>query len=305
MKISFFKYPATRRIFVAAALVLGFCADALPKGPQKVVAVSRFENKTLFGGEIGEGMADQLADALVKSGQFIVVERQTLTDITAEQDWAASGRMKASQSAQTGKLLSAQIHVMGTITEFESQSSGSDSGVRFGGFRVGGKHERAHVGLILRLIDTTSGTILFSEKVEGKANAAGVDVAGSPQGIDFGTEAFGKTPLGKATHDAIANAVDLITRKLREIPYECSVVKAGEEEVIISAGERSGVKAGDVFDIYSREEELVDPVTGESLGSDEERVGSVQVYQIEEKFSRAKVLNASRAIQRGDAARYR
>ena len=39
----------------------------------------------------------------------------------------------------------------------------------------------------------------------------------------------------------------------------------------IKPGSNAGVKAGDVFQIYSKGEELVDPDTGLSLGSDTSR----------------------------------
>src|SRR6266403_2223208 len=47
---------------------------------KKIVAVSSFENKTTWRGQVdlGDGMADQLTDALMQSGQFSVMERQHL-----------------------------------------------------------------------------------------------------------------------------------------------------------------------------------------------------------------------------------
>ena len=47
---------------------------------KKTVAVSRFENKAGISSQmkLGSGMADMLADALIQSGKFVVLERQTL-----------------------------------------------------------------------------------------------------------------------------------------------------------------------------------------------------------------------------------
>ena len=286
------------------ALILCFCAAGWPQDLHKIVAVSRFENKTSYGYEIGDGMADQLAHALIQSAQFVVVERQTLLDITAEQDWAASGKMNSSESAQIGKLTSAQVHIKGTITEFESRSTSSDSGISVRGIRVGGKREEAHVGIILRLIDTTSGHVLLSERVEKNATSAGMDVSGSRRGVDFGSQSFIKTPLGKATQLAIDQSVGIIISRLKQIPFRCSVVKAEGDEVIISAGEKTGVKSGDLFDIFAKGEELTDPVTGESLGGEETKIGKVQIHQVAEKFAKAKVLNSGQQIQRGYIARH-
>src|SRR5665213_799146 len=114
---------------------------------KKIVAVSRFDNKTAYSAAtIGDGMADQLTDALMQSGQFTVMERENLKDVVGEEDLANSGRVQKSQSAQTGKLVSAQILVQGTITEFENNSSGGSKGFGIGGFHVGSKKGEATVG---------------------------------------------------------------------------------------------------------------------------------------------------------------
>lgn len=271
---------------------------------KKIVAVSRFENKTSWRGQISldDGMADQLTDALMQSGQFVVVERQTLGDVTGEQDLANSGRVQKSASAQTGKLVSAQILIKGTVTEFESQSSGSENGVGFGGFHIGNKREEAHVGLIIRLIDTTTGEVLASQRVEGKAAAGGVKVGANVSGVEFGTAGFSKTPLGKAVQMAIDDAVSQISAKLKDVPFQARVVKvnADNNEVYISGGSKTGVAEGNVFTIYSVGENLVDPSTGEQLGSEVTKKGTVKVTSVEEKYAKAKSEASLKDIKAGD-----
>jgi curli biogenesis system outer membrane secretion channel CsgG len=280
---------------------------AVAGGLKKVVAVSRFENKTSYLGggqyELDEGMADQLTDALIQSGQFVVLERQTLSDIVAEQDMAASGRFQKSKSAKTGKLISAQILIKGTITEFESKSAGSGTGFGFKKFRIGNKREEAHVGLIIRLIDTTTGEVLASQRVEGKAQAGGFKFGLDIGSVDFGTEGFHKTPLGKATQIAIDNAVKFIAAKLTDIPFQGRVIKVVDSTVFITAGRKTGALVGDIFTVYSIGEELVDPDTGELLGREEEEIGKVKILQVKEKYSKAKPLGTIEGIKRGDIIR--
>lgn len=257
---------------------------------KKTVAVSRFENKTSWKGQVllDDGMPDQLTDALIKSGQFMVLERQTLSDVVAEQDLAASGRAAKSQTAQTGKLTSAQILIKGAITEFENKSAGSSTGIGIGVVRLANKREEAHVGLIIRLIDTTTGQVLDSQRVEGKATAGGVGIGVNVGIVDIGTEGFAKTPLGKATQIAIDNAVAYIAGKLSKLPYQGRVIKAAGDDVFISAGERNGCAVGDTFTVYSVGEALVDPDTGEKLGQEEKKKGTIKVYEVQEKFAKAK-----------------
>lgn len=286
----------------AALLLAGAVQAATLK---KIVAVSRFENKTSWRGQVSldDGMADQLTDALMQSGQFVVMERQTLGDVTAEQDLANSGRAQKSQSAQTGKLVNAQILVKGTVTEFENKSSGSESGVGFGGFNIGNKREEAHVGLIIRLIDTTTGEVLQSQRVEGKAASGGVKFGMDVAGVQFGTSGFKKTPLGKATQEAIDNAVAMIAAKLKGIPFEARVIKVTDDEMLISGGEKTGEAVGDVFTVYCVGEALVDPTTGEQLGSETTKKGTVKVVDVKEKYAKAKSDGPLKDVKAGDIVR--
>jgi curli biogenesis system outer membrane secretion channel CsgG len=287
----------------AVLTVIFFSPATMGATLKKIVAVSRFENKTSWKGQVSldDGMADQLTDALMQSGQFVVMERQTLGDVMAEQDLANSGRAQKSQSAQTGKLVNAQILVKGTVTEFENQSSGSQNGIGFGGFNVGNKREEAHVGLIIRLIDTTTGEVLDSQRVEGKAASGGMKFGMDVAGVDFGTSGFSKTPLGKATQMAIDNAVSIIAAKLKNVPFQARIVKVnGDDEVLISGGAKTGIAEGDVFTIYSVGESLVDPATGEQLGSELEKKGAIKVTKVEEKYAKAHSDGSLKGVKAGD-----
>jgi len=253
---------------------------------KKTIAVSRFENKT---GDltVGEGMADQLADALIQSGKFVVLERQTLEDVIAEQDIAASGRAEVSQTAKTGKLIPSQILIKGTVTEFEAEQQSGGSGISFSGVSLGSSKVSAHVAVILRIIDTTSGQVLDSVRVEGEARGKGMKIGIQIQGVGLGSEDFKKTPLGEATQIAIDKAVLEIAAKLEKVPFEGKIIKITDADVYTNIGSRNDVKPGAVFDVYSLGEGIIDPDTGENLGAERTKVGAIRIASVEEKFSKA------------------
>lgn len=256
---------------------------------KKLVAVSRFENNSNQAGlaNLGTGMADQLADALIQSGKFVVIERQTLEDVVTEQDLAASGRAAQSKTAQTGKLVPAQILIKGAVTEFESETSGSSTGITFSGVSLGAKKTTAHVAVVVRIIDTTTGQVLDSVRVEGLAKASGTKIGLGIKGVDLGTEGFKKTPLGKATQIAIDKAVLKIAEKLDKIPFEGKIIDIKDKMIYTNMGQRNGVVPNSVFYAYAPGEEITDPDTGERLGSDKMKVGSIKITTVEEKFSKA------------------
>ena len=286
-----------------------------PPRLKKIVAVSRFENRTSYssGGQysLDDGMADQLSDALVQSGCFTVLERQTLSDVVDEQKLANSGLATKSQSAQSGKLVNAQILIKGTITEFEANSGGSGHSVTIptsifgggvgGGVSVGNKRSEAHVGLILKLIDTTTGEVLDSQRVEGKATSGSFGIGFDSSVASFKSDSFKTTPLGKATQTAIDDAVFKIASRLKDVPFQARVIKInGEDELLISGGSRTGVSEGDAFTLYSVGESLVDPTTGEQLGTELAKKGSVKVTHCEEKYAKASSEKPLTGIKVGD-----
>ncbi|MGB8957943.1 MAG: CsgG/HfaB family protein, partial [Candidatus Aminicenantales bacterium] len=128
-------------LFGALALIL--CSGAW--ADQKSLAVMKFTT-TAGGGtnywsnaswDLGDGMAEMLATALVETGKFKVLERQQIHDVLGEQDFGAGGRVDPATAAKIGKILGARYLVYGTVNEFEYSKAGGGGGVRIGGFRVG------------------------------------------------------------------------------------------------------------------------------------------------------------------------
>src|SRR5512137_855541 len=91
--------PRAAALVLTSTLLAGGCASMEPSatvrggggpgmesvrlapydGPKARIAVAKFEDKTRKGaGSIGEGMATMLTTALVNSGRYIVLERDSL-----------------------------------------------------------------------------------------------------------------------------------------------------------------------------------------------------------------------------------
>lgn len=273
------------------------------KGPKKVVAVGKFDNKTKFAGQfdLGSGFADMMANALDKADRFIVINRSNIEDILEEQDFAASDRTVTSGAAKTGKLLSAQFIVIGAVTEYEEVTEGGGGKVRIKGFDVGAKVTKAHIAVILRMIDTTSGEE-FTQRVEGKAQTTGIAADYNEDDWGLGGQYFHKTPLGKAIQNAIDQGVILLGTRILNAPWTGKVVMAKPGKIYINVGERNGVKVGDTFVVYHRGEELRDPDTGELLDYEEEKLGTISIITVKEKIAICieEELKEGAEVQKGD-----
>lgn len=205
-------------------------------GPKARIAVSRFTDKTGKGaaaGGIGSGMADMLATALFNSNRYIVLERETLSDVLAEQDIGASGRVRAETAAPVGKIEGAELLVTGTITEFEPGASGggASAGASVGGSigaatgfipgmilgsvigAIAGSYQKAHLAVDLRVIDTKTSRIVAATSVQGEAtDIAGMGSLGGAN-LAVGLSGYAKTPMEKAVRIAIQEAVKFVVSK--------------------------------------------------------------------------------------------
>lgn len=263
---------------------------------KKRIAVTHFENKANWQGqvELGHGFADSLADALVKTGRYIVVERAEIQNVMREQDLAQSGRTAdTATTPQIGRLLTAQIQITGSILHVDTQTGGQGGGFAIKGFAIGGGGGKAEVDIALRIIDTTSGQVLDSQQIKGIARKSGLGIGYSDRDFGVGMSMLKKTPLGDAVVDAINQAVGIITARLEQVPWQGRIVKAEGNNIYINAGYNYGVKPGDRFACFRPGQAMIDPETGLNLGSKDTRYGSIEVVETQEKFSIAKPVNGT------------
>ena len=75
-----------------------------------------------------------------------------------------------------------------------------------------------------------------------------------------------------------------------DLVFPVEVISVKGKKVYLSRGKDGGLKTGDVLDIYLKGEVLIDPHTGENLGSAEEFVGKVKVTRVNPKFTIAMIL---------------
>ena len=261
------------------------------KSIKKTVAVFDFENDSGYDNwhRIGRDFSDQLSDALVQSGKVIVLTRKDLDVVLAEQDLANSNRFAKSNSAKIGKAIPAQILVKGKITDFEENTSSGGQGLRIKGFSLGAKKSSATIGVIIQLIDSTTGEILDSKRIDGEAKSGGLSF-GYSGSFDINSSGFKKTPVGKAAQMAIDRAVHYLTKKLANVPWRGKVILTKEDTIFVNAGMNAGIEQGDLFEVYREGESLIDPDTGMDLGSERSRIGDIKVFEVREKFSKARLL---------------
>jgi curli biogenesis system outer membrane secretion channel CsgG len=269
------------------------------KGLKHAVGCKDFDNQAGWHGqwELGNNLSIMLESALFDTGRFVIVEREKLTDVIAEQDLAASGRTaKAGKVAQTGLIRSARYIATGAVTTVDEKQSGGNAGISFKGISLGGGKSDAQVTLIVKLIDTTTGEIVAKESITGKAGNIGLNVGISKGGVNTDLGGFKKTPLGQAAQDCINKASEFIAKKMESFPFEGSVIKVSNNgQVLINRGSEFGMESGQELVMATQGELLTDPDTGEVLGNEEGSViGKIKVAKVTEKVSYCDVLEGEK-----------
>lgn len=250
---------------------------------------------------LGRGMADMLVTALVKSGRYVVIERQELEKILKEQQLGQSGLVTQETAAKVGKLLGVELAVVGSVTEFGYTKE--SKGLSFKGIGGGLSTYKATVGIDVRLINTSTGEIVAAENVRKEHKARGISFHNNK--LNFKNQKdFDESVVGKATRKAIEQIVQLINKQMEQIPWQGKVIMQKGDVVFINAGSKAGLKIGDRLVVYREGEKLIDPDTGLELGSAESKVGVIEIAEdiANGKASKAKIIEGT-SFQKGDVVR--
>ena len=169
---------------------------AADKGSTKPrVAVLEFKNKAdnqwwYHGG--AEAAQDVFVTELVKSGKFRVVEREQLEALMREKGLALSGDVDPSTAVKVGKLLGVNYLLTGAVTEYGAMDKSAHGGGigRLPGFNVG---KRSFVAALnARLIDTSTGEIVWADEARAEESNSKVSVGGFGGGVDNDDRMFDK-----------------------------------------------------------------------------------------------------------------
>ncbi len=211
-----------KKSVLAVIITLGLVTSGVTQAASKpVVGIADFKKSVSinwWGGSVGRDMADMLANELMGTKKFKVVERQKLKAVISEQDLASSGRIKKGTGAKTGQLTGAQYLVTGTVTSYEEGVADTGGGLSFKGISLGGNKGKAYIAIDLRIIDTTTGEVVDSRTVEANSSKGGLRLGFFKGGLGGNFNTKKKTPAMKAIRAVIMEISDYLA---------CSMVEKG------------------------------------------------------------------------------
>jgi curli biogenesis system outer membrane secretion channel CsgG len=225
-------------------------AEAPAMGLKRKVAIARFTDETKNSNSIfvnksfdniGKQAADILSARLTNSGQFLMFERDDLDKIKSEQ--ALNG--------VTSSVVGADYLIVGSISEFGRKTT-SETGI-FSRNKI----QQAVATVNVRLIDTNTGQIIFSEEGSGEARAEANTTFGVGE-----RAAFDSTLNDKAISAAISKVVSDLMENLLDTPWKAYLIAEQDGQYIMTGGESQGIAVGDTFTILQKGKQIKNPQTG-------------------------------------------
>jgi len=236
-------------------------------GPKRRIGVVDFQNKAPYAqGRLGDTATDIMITELVKTGKFIVVERDKLGKLLDEQKLGQTGVIDANTAAQVGKVLGLNAILTGSISQFGAKKEGKDLLI------TQSKQQIVECTVDVRAVDTETGQVLFADSGKGVVRKATGQILG------MGNKSkYDETLEGEALRAAIVQFMSNLVSQVNKKPWSCRVAAVEDGSIYLNAGQESGLEVGQKMKVFSQGREIKDPTTGLVLGRTEKEIGSGKI----------------------------
>jgi curli biogenesis system outer membrane secretion channel CsgG len=217
---------------------------------KRKVAIARFSNETQYGKGIfydkeNDPMAKQALDILTTrlaaTGKCILLERSDLDKAMFEAEGADAKRPE----------VPADYIIVGSITQFGRKDLGDVN------LFSRAKTQIVEAAVSLRLIDVSSGQIIYSEEAKGSAETKSKTTMGIGGSADFDA-----TLSDKAISAAISQLTENIINNCMDRPWRAYFLAIDDGVYYVSGGKTQGLNVGDLFTVKEKGKSVQNPQTG-------------------------------------------
>jgi curli biogenesis system outer membrane secretion channel CsgG len=236
------------------------------QGLKRKVAIARFSNETQYAkgvfyskenDPIGKQAVDILSTKLAASNKFILLERQDMDKIMEELKLAGN---------EGYQKVGADYLIIGSVTEFGRKNVGDVN------VFSRSKTQTVQAGVSIRLVDVSTGQIIYSEEAKGEAETTNKTVMGLGERTDYDA-----TLSDKAISAAISKLVENIINNCTDRPWKAYILSYDSDGIWVSGGKSQGLKVGDVFNVVERGKSVKNPQTGMMMELPGKTVGKVKI----------------------------
>ncbi len=230
------------------------------------------------------GYTSFLVDALVNARKFDLLEREELKSVIKELNFGESDYADTEKVVKIGQLVGADYMVVPEIRYIQVMTE-RKAIPYVGGTQIS---LRCKVATAVRTVNVTTGKIISSniKEVEKRKRCRETD---EPQtvrtaALDLISDSFRESGLREA-----ANIVD--------VAYPIRIMSISGDTVMLNRG-KGAILEGETLKVFATGEVMVDPETKENLGYHEAYMATIKVTEVDQKTSKAVVIEKEGAIER-------
>lgn len=192
--------------------------DQLPRKPGDRIAVSIYEFRSSVHDIPARGATDMFKTALVRSGQFRVVERARLNEGVGREKQLNAQRLSGGKSAEL-PLRAARYVFEGAITEATPSQTQRSAGVSIAGLEIGGGTNKDVISIDVRVVEVDTGDIIDvvtvrksissdTSSVSGIGNAIGTVLSRRGRDTTYVPDARVQQSRKESLDEALREAID-------------------------------------------------------------------------------------------------
>jgi hypothetical protein len=233
---------------------------------------------------------DEMEAAIQKNRKFELVSRkkEVLQELRDEQEFAKSD-LAAGNAASEGQFKNANFLIIPTVQDFKFYRSSQAVP------NLDNKYKRTDSGMLevnAQVLDTSTGSIKTTFYLKSSF-ATKTEIVNSKSG------APNSVHFTKMAKDVSAQMTD----QLVDAVFPMQIINIQGKQVFINRGQDGGLEVGTVLKVFRPGIALIDPDTGESLGSAETEIGKIKVTRVNPKFTIAEVAVSEEPFDKSDIVR--
>ncbi|MGF1530033.1 MAG: CsgG/HfaB family protein [Puniceicoccaceae bacterium] len=227
-----------------------------------------------------ESLDSTLIDRFQNTRKFDLIARSDLAPLIAEQQFSASGNVDANDpnAARSFQVAGVQYLVLTTVTDFQNY----EETARFEAIGREATKRIVRLSAVAKIYDTSTGRLLESANLTIDEK----NIRNEP--------AYQSTTTGDLSDNLLLllsnEMAQKVTDRTVEVLFPARILAVNDKVVTINRGDGTDVSVGQIWKVFAAGEDLVDPDTGEVLGSNEIEVGTVRITRVLPKFSQAAVV---------------
>ena len=212
---------------------------------------------------VAEAIDGQTIDSLNGTRKFEVVARSDSDALLEE----------AGATGQNFQLGEADYLIVPSIDDFQDFVETAT----FGGIGKVVQKRKIRLGMVARIYDVKNGNKLV-ESANFQLDNKDIEQLMN-QSVREGS--FSDALLRKIAEEMGSKTANRVV----DVIYPAKVIALTGSQATINRGDGTGIAKGQMWDVFALGEEMIDPDTGESLGGNEVKVGSLRIDRVTPKFS--------------------